>query len=65
MEQLDAAAKVVSKVSLRDLQNTQFFDLELVIAFLQWLFTEEYNHDEAIQRDYFTRSFHVWSLVSY
>ena len=63
MEQLDVAAKVVSKVSLSDLQNTQFFDLELVIAFLQWLFTEEYNHDEVIQRDYPTRSFHVWSLA--
>ena len=63
MEQLDTAAKVVSNVSMRDLQNTQYFDSELVIAFLQWLVTEEVKHDEAVLRDYPTRSFHVWSLA--
>ena len=62
MKQLDTATKVVSNVSLLDFQNTQYYDSELVIAFLQWFFTEA-EHDEAVQKGYPTRSFHVWSLA--
>ena len=63
MKELDAAALEFMSVSVKDLQSTQFFEIELVIAFLQWLFAEEYKHDPAIKRNYPTRSFHVWSLA--
>ena len=63
MKKLDSAANKVSNISVKDLQNTQFFELGLVIAFLEWLLTEEYKHDPETKKDYPTRSFLVWSLA--
>ena len=57
--QLDNAVCAISNVSVKDLQNAQLFDLELINAFLLWLSVDEEKHDLAIKRDYPTKSLHM------